>query len=114
MTLHSDALASLRGWTAPSTEQESLRQRYVAHLEAHPDGMTRGCCADRLTASALVLSADLGEVLLTLHAKAREWFQLGGRCVRTATRPSQQGPRCVRPPRSPASPTCASTPSRST
>lgn len=80
MTLHSDALASLRGWAAPSTEQETLRQRYVAHLEAHPDGMKRGCYPDHLTASTLVLSADLGEVLLTLHAKAREWFQLGGHC----------------------------------
>ncbi len=78
--LHSDALATLRSWTGPTQEQESLRLRYVAHLETHPDGMTRRCYPDHLTASTLVLSADLGEVLLTLHAKARQWFQLGGHC----------------------------------
>mgnify|MGYP000880866262 FL=1 len=78
--LHADALATLRAWTAPTPEQESLRQRYVAHLEAHADGMTRGCYPDHVTASTLVVSADLGEVLLTLHAKARQWFQLGGHC----------------------------------
>lgn len=80
MTLHADALARLRGWPAPSSAQEALRRRYVDHLEAHPDGMTRECRPDHLTASTLVLSADRGQVLLTLHAKARRWFQLGGHC----------------------------------
>lgn len=80
MTLHADALARLRGWPAPSPAQEALRRRYVDHLEAHPDGMTRECRPDHLTASTLVLSADRGQVLLTLHAKARRWFQLGGHC----------------------------------
>ncbi|WP_134742001.1 NUDIX hydrolase [Nocardioides sp. 503] len=80
MTLHADALAALRGWTAPSSDQEALRQRYVAHLEAHPDGLARDCRPDHLTASTLVVSADHTQVLLTLHAKARQWFQLGGHC----------------------------------
>ncbi|MCD4525448.1 NUDIX hydrolase [Nocardioides sp. cx-173] len=80
MTLHADALASLRGWPAPSAAQEALRQRYLAHLEAHPDGLRRECRPDHLTASTLVLSAGLDRVLLTLHAKARRWFQLGGHC----------------------------------
>ena len=55
-----------------------VRDRYVAHLESHPDGLTRACTPDHLTASTLVLSADGRQVLLTLHAKARRWFQLGG------------------------------------
>jgi 8-oxo-dGTP pyrophosphatase MutT (NUDIX family) len=80
VTLHADALAALRGWSAPSSDQEALRQRYVAHLEAHPDGLTRDCRPDHLTASTLVVSADHTQVLLTLHAKARRWFQLGGHC----------------------------------
>jgi 8-oxo-dGTP pyrophosphatase MutT (NUDIX family) len=80
VTLHADALAALRGWTAPSPVQEALRLRYVAHLEAQPDGLTRDCRPDHLTASTLVLSADHTQVLLTLHAKARQWFQLGGHC----------------------------------
>ena len=78
--LHSDALATLRSWVAPSPEQEVLRAAYVDHLESHPDGVYRGCRPDHLTASTLVLSADTGEVLLTLHAKARQWFQMGGHC----------------------------------
>lgn len=80
MTLHADALALLRAWEPPSTGQRLLRDRYVAHLEQQPDGMTRGCYPDHLTASTVVLSPDGGRVLLTLHAKAGRWFQLGGHC----------------------------------
>ncbi len=79
-TLHGDALAVLRAWEPPDECQVALRDRYVAHLEAHPDGMERGCHPDHLTASTLVVSPDAGEVLLTLHAKAGAWFQLGGHC----------------------------------
>ena len=78
MTLHADALATLRAWSPPTAAQEALRERYVAHLESHPDAMTRACRPDHLTASTLVLSDDLSHVLLTLHAKAGRWFQLGG------------------------------------
>lgn len=78
--LHHDALDTLRTWTAPDAEQERLCARYVAHLEEHPDGMLRSCRPDHLTASTLVVSADRRHVLLTLHAKAERWFQLGGHC----------------------------------
>ena len=80
MSLHADALAVLRAWPPPSPEQAALRDRYVAHLEAQPDGLRRTCLPDHVTASTLVLSADGERVLLTLHAKARRWFQLGGHC----------------------------------
>lgn len=80
MSLHDDALEVLAGWAAPDEAQEVLRRRYVAHLRAAPDAMTRDCLPDHLTASTLVLSADGEHVLLTLHAKARAWFQLGGHC----------------------------------
>ncbi|MGI9157565.1 MAG: NUDIX hydrolase [Marmoricola sp.] len=76
--LHADALAVLESWGAPSPAQESLRTSYVEHLRAHSDGLFRPCYPDHLTASALVLSADRSRVLLTLHRKARQWFQLGG------------------------------------
>jgi len=78
--LHADALAVLQGWPAPTGAQEALRQRYVEHLIAHPDGLDRACRPDHVTASTLVLDADHGAALLTLHAKARAWFQLGGHC----------------------------------
>lgn len=80
MTLHADALEVLTGWSPPTPAQAALRDRYVEHLRAHPDGMTRACRPDHLTASTLVMSADGTAVLLTLHAKARAWFQFGGHC----------------------------------
>jgi 8-oxo-dGTP pyrophosphatase MutT (NUDIX family) len=75
---HVAALTALRAWQPPSAEQAALRDRYVDHLLAHPDGLTRGSRPDHLTASTLVLNADANAVLLTLHAKAHRWFQLGG------------------------------------
>lgn len=80
MSLHADAFAALTGWAAPTPTQEALRERYVAHLAAHPDGLTRDCRPDHLTASTVVLDPDGTRVLLTLHAKAKQWFQFGGHC----------------------------------
>jgi 8-oxo-dGTP pyrophosphatase MutT (NUDIX family) len=78
--LHDDALATLRGWLAPDAAQVRLQREYVAHLEAHADGLSRTDHPGHVTAGALVLSADHASVLLTLHAKARRWFHLGGHC----------------------------------
>ncbi|MBA3781549.1 MAG: NUDIX domain-containing protein [Nocardioides sp.] len=80
MTLHADALGALERWTPPSTDQIALRNRFVAHLRAQPDGMTRASFPDHITAGTLVLSADLDHVLLNLHRKARRWFAFGGHC----------------------------------
>ncbi len=85
MSLHADAHAALAGWRAPDVEQERLRRRYVAHLDAHADGVLRRSVPDHLTASAVVLDATGEHVLLTLHAKAGLWFQLGGHCEETDT-----------------------------
>ncbi len=80
MSLHDDASRTLAAWEAPDVAQEVLRRRYVGHLQARPDALARTCRPDHLTASTLVLSADRTRVLLTLHAKAHRWFQLGGHC----------------------------------
>jgi 8-oxo-dGTP pyrophosphatase MutT (NUDIX family) len=80
VTLHADALAALSGWTPPSDAQAALRDRYVAHLRAHPDGLERSCFPDHLTAGTLVLDGSLDRVLLNLHRKARRWFAFGGHC----------------------------------
>jgi 8-oxo-dGTP pyrophosphatase MutT (NUDIX family) len=80
VTLHADALATLRSWSPPTAEQGPLKQRFVTHLEEHPDGLTRACRPDHITASTVVLSHDHTAVLLTLHAKAAAWFQFGGHC----------------------------------
>jgi 8-oxo-dGTP pyrophosphatase MutT (NUDIX family) len=78
MTLHADALASLRGWSAPDAEQEALRTRFVTHLEQVPDGMWRSAYPDHVTAGALVIDGDGERVLLNLHGKAQRWFAFGG------------------------------------
>ena len=80
MTLHDEALATLRAWQPPSLEQGDLRDRFVAHLEAHPDGLTRECAGAHITCGALVVSHDGSEVLLNLHGKAGIWVAFGGHC----------------------------------
>lgn len=78
--LHADATAVLTRWSAPTPEQEQLRERYLAHLAAESGALTRDCRPDHLTASTLVISTDGSRVLLTHHAKADAWFQFGGHC----------------------------------
>ena len=80
MSLHADALSSLTAWAPPSPAQVAARERYVEHLLGHADALQRSCYPDHLTASTLVMSPGLDQVLLTLHAKAGRWFQLGGHC----------------------------------
>lgn len=80
MSLHADALAVLEAWTPPTPGQAALRDRYVAHLRAHPDGTGRECFPDHLTAGTLVVDATGDHVLLNLHRKARRWFHFGGHC----------------------------------
>jgi 8-oxo-dGTP pyrophosphatase MutT (NUDIX family) len=79
-TLHDDALRVLAGWAAPDATQERLRAAYVAHLQAHGDGLLRSCVPAHLTASAMVLDHTGERVLLTLHRKGGFWGQLGGHC----------------------------------
>ncbi|MEU9667087.1 NUDIX hydrolase [Streptomyces bobili] len=76
MSLHDDAVLVLKAYES----QEELRQTYLDHLAAHPDGMWKACEAGHLTASALVIDPEQGRVLLTLHRKLRMWLQMGGHC----------------------------------
>ena len=80
-TLYDDAARVLKGWTAPAESgQDSLRLSYLDHLAAHQDGMWKACADGHVTASALVVDAEAGRVLLTLHKKIRRWLQTGGHC----------------------------------
>lgn len=63
---------------ALTKDQRSLAQAYLSFLAARPDALQRSCEPGHLTASALVLSADRSEVLLTLHPRVGLWLQLGG------------------------------------
>ena len=80
MTLRDDAHDVLTRWVAPDAEQERLRRLYLAHVEQHADALSRSCHPDHLTASALVVSADHTQVLLTLHRIMKRWLQTGGHC----------------------------------
>jgi 8-oxo-dGTP pyrophosphatase MutT (NUDIX family) len=80
--LRGDARAVLSAWTArdDEAEQVALRAEFLAFLDEHDDAMWRACVDGHLTGSALVLSADRREVLLTLHPKFGLWLQMGGHC----------------------------------
>jgi 8-oxo-dGTP pyrophosphatase MutT (NUDIX family) len=76
VSLYDDAVLVLKGYEG----QEELRQAYLDHLAAHPDGMWKACHAGHVTGSALVVDPEHGRVLLTLHKKLRMWLQMGGHC----------------------------------
>ncbi|MEU2953189.1 NUDIX hydrolase [Streptomyces xanthochromogenes] len=76
MSLHDDAVLVLKAYEG----QAELRQAYLDHLSAHPDGMWKACGAGHLTASALVIDPERERVLLTLHKKLDMWLQMGGHC----------------------------------
>jgi 8-oxo-dGTP pyrophosphatase MutT (NUDIX family) len=80
VSLHADAHATLAAWDPPTPEQAALRARYLAHLEAFPDGMWRSAYPGHLTAGALVIDHTGSRVLLNLHRKAGRWFHFGGHC----------------------------------
>ena len=76
--LHDDAVARLEAWAAPDAEQEHLRVAYLAHLRAHPDAVSKAGPPAHLTGSVIVLDETAQSALLTLHRRARQWFQFGG------------------------------------
>ncbi|WP_369364539.1 NUDIX hydrolase [Streptomyces sp. CG4] len=76
MSLYDDAVLVLKAYE----DQEELRQSYLDHLAAHPDGMWKACHTGHVTASGLVIDPERDRVLLTLHRKLRMWLQMGGHC----------------------------------
>ncbi|MGR4882006.1 NUDIX hydrolase [Streptomyces sp. LARHCF249] len=76
MSLHDDAVLVLKGYEG----QPELRDVYLEHLAAHPDGVYKPCRAGHVTGSALVIDPQRGRVLLTLHKKLGMWLQMGGHC----------------------------------
>lgn len=59
-------------------EEEQILARLTQFVRATPDCLWRTSVAGHITSSALVVSPDLQQVLLTLHAKLGKWLQLGG------------------------------------
>lgn len=79
-TLHRAAVDTLTAWQPDSGAQAALRESFLGLLAARPDATQRSCAPGHLTASAVVLSADGRQVLLTLHPRVGRWLQLGGHC----------------------------------
>jgi 8-oxo-dGTP pyrophosphatase MutT (NUDIX family) len=80
VNVRSSAIALLSDWQPPEHSQDSLRNAVLAFLDAREDACRRGCVPGHITASALVLDATGGRVLLTLHPRLGRWVQLGGHC----------------------------------
>lgn len=76
--LSADLGRVLRAWEPGSSEQAGLRDEYLAHLGEHPDAVLKVGPPEHFTVGCLVLDHTRTQVLLTLHAKAGRWFQLGG------------------------------------
>lgn len=76
--LHASAVRDLSTWAAPDAAQATLARRYLDQLAAHPDAVAKSGPPVHLTASCLVIDPAGEHVLLTLHRKARRWFQFGG------------------------------------
>ena len=79
-TLHENVTGVLTDWAAPDLGQSALREAFLGFLAARPDATSRSCEPGHITASAVVLSADLRSTLLTLHPRVGRWVQLGGHC----------------------------------
>ncbi|WP_327304652.1 NUDIX hydrolase [Streptomyces sp. NBC_01298] len=76
MTLYDDTVLVLKSYE----DQPELRDLYLEHLAAHPDGVYKPCRAGHITGSALVIDPERERVLLTLHKKLGMWLQMGGHC----------------------------------
>jgi 8-oxo-dGTP pyrophosphatase MutT (NUDIX family) len=71
-----DGLAPYPGFDA--AEEERNLTKFQGFVARYPDCFQREQQAGHVTGSALIVSPDLRQVLLTLHAKLGKWLQLGG------------------------------------
>jgi 8-oxo-dGTP pyrophosphatase MutT (NUDIX family) len=78
--VHVDATQTLSRWQPGDPGQRALREAFLGFLAGRPDACARSCVPGHLTASAVVLSHDRTQVLLTLHPRVGRWLQLGGHC----------------------------------
>jgi len=78
-TQHTDLVAALTDWAAPTPEQSELRRRYLGWLDARGEAaLRRDGGPEHLTASCFVLSPDLDRTLLCFHRLGQFWVQTGG------------------------------------
>ena len=80
MSLHRSAVTDLVSWRPPGRAQAALRDAFLAHLRAHPDGTWRSCAPAHVTASAAIVDPAARRILLVMHRKVGRWLQPGGHC----------------------------------
>ncbi len=78
LRLRADVIENLHAFVPSDRLGVADRDRTLAFLDDHPDGVDAGCQDGHVTATSLVLSADGRATLLTLHARIRRWIELGG------------------------------------
>ncbi|HXE71618.1 MAG TPA: NUDIX hydrolase [Candidatus Nitrosotenuis sp.] len=72
-------VGGLLGWRDPCpASQKTLLARFRTFVQGTPGCLLRCQPEGHVTASALVASEDLEQVLLTLHRRLGKWIQLGG------------------------------------
>ena len=77
--LHDDAVQVVSAYEPYDDGQAAYQRRLLELLEAEPATRADNPGA-HITASTLVLSSDLTQVLLCLHGRVGRWLQLGGHC----------------------------------
>jgi 8-oxo-dGTP pyrophosphatase MutT (NUDIX family) len=76
--LHADALRLVRNWDPPAARSELIKDQFLELLAEESGLARRDHPGAHLTASILVVHADLHQVLLCLHGRVNKWLQLGG------------------------------------
>ena len=74
----SDLPSALRHKSYDPVEERKIVTKFDAFVAATPRCFERSHASGHITGSAIVVSEDFKEVLLTLHAKLGMWLQLGG------------------------------------
>lgn len=77
--MHRRELLKLLGRYREVYPQEGPRiDQFYRFVEEREDCLLRSCSPGHITASAWIVSADHGNLLLTRHRKLGRWLQLGG------------------------------------
>jgi ADP-ribose pyrophosphatase YjhB (NUDIX family) len=78
--LYVDTRRVLDTWTPPDPEQAQTLERFQKLFVEYEDPTRRDNPGAHITASTLIVSAELDRVLLCLHGKVAVWLQVGGHC----------------------------------
>lgn len=74
----SDKYPALLHTSHSATEEAGIVKQFEDFIHSTPACFERSHEPGHITGSAIVVSSDFKEVLLTLHAKLKMWLQLGG------------------------------------